>query len=106
MPDFGNGVTVLQDAYLDTKFSPKFKIRFGENKPQFGLEKLQSGTDLTFVERSLATNLVPNRDLGIYAYGDLFGDKLTYQAGVMNGVVDLGNSDIFFFQAEDGIRDA
>jgi phosphate-selective porin OprO and OprP len=94
MPDFGNGVTVLQDAYLDAKFSPKFKIRFGKTKPPFGLERLQSATDLTFVERSLATNLVPNRDLGIYAFGDLVRDKISYAAGIMNGVVDLGNSDL------------
>jgi phosphate-selective porin OprO/OprP len=94
MPDFGLGVTVLQDAYLDAKFSPKFKIRFGKAKAPFGLERLQSATDIIFIERSLATNLVPNRDLGIYVFGDLDGDKVSYAAGVFNGVVDLGSADI------------
>jgi phosphate-selective porin OprO and OprP len=93
MPDFGNGVTVLQDAYLDARFSPKTKIRFGKTKPPFGLERLQSATDLTFVERSLATNLVPNRDVGIYLFGDLAHEKMNYAAGIFNGVVDLGNAD-------------
>src|SRR4051794_29489744 len=27
MPDFGNGTTVVQDAYLDIRFSPKFRVR-------------------------------------------------------------------------------
>ncbi len=94
MPDFGGGVTVLQDAYLDAKFSSKFKIRFGKAKAPFGLERLQSATDLLFVERSLATNLVPNRDIGISAFGDFVGDKISYAAGVFNGVVDLGSGDI------------
>lgn len=94
MPDFGQGVTVLQDAYLDAKFNPAFKIRFGKGKVPFGLERLQSATDLIFIERSLATNLVPNRDLGIYAFGDIAGDKASYAAGVFNGVVDLGSADL------------
>ena len=94
MPDFGGGTTVLQDAYLDAKFNPAFKIRFGKAKTPFGLERLQSATDIIFIERSLATNLVPNRDLGIVVFGDIDGDKLSYAAGIFNGVVDLGSADI------------
>ena len=94
MPDFGLGTTVLQDAYLDAKFHPSFKIRFGKAKVPFGLERLQSATDIIFIERSLATNLVPNRDIGIYAFGDISGDKISYAVGMFNGVVDLGSSDI------------
>ncbi len=94
MPDFGGGVTVLQDAYLEARFHPAFKVRFGKTKEPFGLERLQSGTDIIFIERSLATNLVPNRDLGIYVSGDLSGDKVNYAAGIFNGVVDLGSGDI------------
>lgn len=94
MPDFGGGNTVLQDAYLDARFHPAFKIRFGKAKEPFGLERLQSATDIIFIERSLATNLVPNRDLGIYLFGDISGDKVNYAAGIFNGVVDLGSGDI------------
>ena len=32
MPDFGLGTTVLQDAYLDLRFSPEFQIRAGKYK--------------------------------------------------------------------------
>jgi phosphate-selective porin OprO and OprP len=97
MPDFGGGTTVLQDAYLDAKFNPAFKIRFGKAKTPFGLERLQSATDIIFIERSLATNLVPNRDLGIVVFGDIGGDKFSYAVGVFNGVVDLGSADLDTF---------
>lgn len=30
MPDFGGGTTVLQDAYLDARVSPRFRIRAGK----------------------------------------------------------------------------
>jgi phosphate-selective porin OprO/OprP len=92
MPDFGGGTTVLQDAYLDARVSPRFRIRAGKYKPPVGLERLQSGTDILFVERALPTNLVPNRDLGIQLHGDLPGG-LNYAVGVFNGVPDLGSAD-------------
>ncbi|HYU33428.1 MAG TPA: porin, partial [Thermoanaerobaculia bacterium] len=94
MPDFGAGTTVLQDAYLDARFSPKLKVRTGKFKPPVGLERLQSGQDLLFVERALPTNLVPNRDLGIQLFGDLAGGNVSWAAGVFNGVPDGGNGDL------------
>ncbi|HEV2845706.1 MAG TPA: porin, partial [Thermoanaerobaculia bacterium] len=32
MPDFGGGQTVLQDAYLEGKLSPRFRVRAGKFK--------------------------------------------------------------------------
>lgn len=94
MTDFGAGTTVLQDAYLETRFSPRFKVRAGKFKPPVGIERLQSGTDILFVERALPTALVPNRDLGVQLSGDLAGGRVTYAAGVWNGVVDGGSGDL------------
>jgi phosphate-selective porin OprO/OprP len=93
MPDFGAGQTVLQDAYVEGKLSPAFRVRAGKFKPPVGLERLQSGADILFVERSLPTNLVPNRDLGVQVAGDLAGGIASYQLGVFNGVVDGGIAD-------------
>lgn len=93
MPDFGQGQTVLYDAYMEARFNPAFRIRAGKFKPPVGLERLQSATDLLFVERALPTNLVPNRDLGIQVGGDLAGGAMSYALGVFNGVPDLGNGD-------------
>jgi phosphate-selective porin OprO and OprP len=91
-PDFAGGSASAVDAYLDARLDPAFKIRAGKYKPFVGLERLQGGGDLKFVERSYVTNaILPNRDLGVSIYGDIFGDKLSYAFGVNNGVVDGGN---------------
>jgi len=94
MPDFGAGTTVLQDAYIDARFSPKLKVRAGKFKPPVGLERLQSATDILFVERGLPTNLVPNRDLGVQLFGDLAGGNVSWAAGVFNGVPDGSSGDL------------
>jgi len=94
MPDFGQGQTVLYDAYADARFAPWLKLRVGKYKPQFGLERLESATELTFIERGEPTNIAPNRDLGASLYGDLAGGRLSYAIGVFNGVVDGGNADL------------
>ena len=94
MPDFGGGATVLQDAYVDARFRPQFRIRAGKFKAPFGMERLVSATELTFIERALPTSLVPNRDVGVMAHGDLRGDTLSYAVGLFNGVVDGGSADL------------
>ncbi len=94
MPDFGGGTTVLQDAYIDGRFKPGFRVRAGKFKPPVGLERLQSGTDILFVERSLPTNLVPNRDLGVQVFGEFGGGAVAYAVGLFNGVPDGGSGDL------------
>jgi phosphate-selective porin OprO/OprP len=88
MPDFGNGTTLVQDAYIDIRFSSKFRVRSGKNKTPVGYELLISDSNLLFPERTLASSLVPNRDIGIQVQGDLAGGTLSYAAGVFNGVPD------------------
>jgi phosphate-selective porin OprO/OprP len=93
MPDFGGGTTVLQDAWLDFKPSPKLRVRVGKYKSPVGLERLQSATALTFVERAFPTLLVPNRDVGIMLHGELAGGVVAYAAGVFDGAPDGGSVD-------------
>ncbi len=93
MPDFGEGKAVLQDAYLELRYFPKMSIRAGKFKAPFGLERLQSGTDLMFVERGLPTDLVPNRDLGIQLGGELAKSRLNYAFGLFNGTPDGASVD-------------
>jgi phosphate-selective porin OprO/OprP len=92
MTDFGGGTAVVQDAYLDARFSKYFNLRTGKQKPPLGQERLLSATDILFIERALPTALVPNRDVGIQAYGDLT-PWLAYNLGVFNGVIDGGSGD-------------
>jgi phosphate-selective porin OprO/OprP len=92
MPDFGNGTAVVQDAYFDIRFSPKFRVRAGKDKTPVGLELLQGDAYLLFPERALASSLVPNRDVGVQVQGDVFGNHLFYAAGIMNGIPDGSSS--------------
>jgi len=94
MPDFGNGQTVLTDAYLDIRFARSFRIRTGKDKEPIGYELLQGDAYLLFPERALASSLVPNRDVGVQAQGDLWGKRVTYAAGVFNGIPDGTSSTI------------
>ncbi len=94
MPDFAGGTAILFDGYADLRLRPEFVLRAGKYKPPVGLERLQSATDILFVERGLPTNLVPNRDIGLELTGDIKQGVLSYAAGVFNGTVDLGNTDV------------
>jgi phosphate-selective porin OprO/OprP len=88
MPDFGNGTATLVDAYFDTRFSSALRVRAGKDKTPVGYESLISDASVLFPERSLVSTLVPLRDVGFQAQGDLAGQKLSYAAGVFNGVPD------------------
>jgi phosphate-selective porin OprO/OprP len=92
-PDFAGSRAVLQDLYIDARLHPAAKVRIGKFKAPFGLERLQSGNDLRFIERGLPTNLVPNRDVGVQLHGDVLGGALNYAVGVFNGVLDGGSSE-------------
>jgi phosphate-selective porin OprO/OprP len=91
MPDFGNGTTTISDAYFDVRFSPKFRVRAGKDKTPVGYELLMGDAFLLFPERSLASSLVPNRDVGVAVQGDL-SPKFFYAGGVFNGVPDGASS--------------
>jgi phosphate-selective porin OprO and OprP len=94
VPDFAGGTVVVQDAYVDTIFAPAFRIRAGKGKTPFGFERLHPASNLTFFERALPTTLVPNRDIGVQALGDISGGVVSYLAGIMNGVPDGGSGDV------------
>lgn len=101
MPDFGNGATIVQDAYFDIRFSPAFRVRSGKDKTPVGYELLQGDAFLLFPERALASSLVPNRDIGVQVQGDLASAKLFYAVGVFNGIPD-GTSSTTELDANNG----
>jgi phosphate-selective porin OprO/OprP len=92
-PDFSNGKVELFDAYLEARFSPRFRVRAGKFKAPVGLERLQSGSDIRFVERALPTLVAPNRDVGVVIFGDMRGGHVSCAASVMNGVADGTSAD-------------
>ena len=95
LPDFAGGKLVVQDAYIDIRYSDLVKLRIGKTKVPFGIERLQNETSTTFAQRGLPNNLVPNRDLGLELFGDLdlATAVISYQLGIFNGVADGGSGD-------------
>lgn len=91
-PDLASSQGVIQDLYGQYKFSPEFSLRGGKFKEPIGLDVLKSDRDTLFVERSLPSNLLPSRDIGLMAYGDIL-PEFSYDIGVFNGVPDRGIED-------------
>jgi phosphate-selective porin OprO/OprP len=52
MEDFGQGTTILEDAYADIHYWPEFRLRAGKFKEPVGLERLDEDRALKFVERA------------------------------------------------------
>lgn len=94
-PDFGQGRTVIQDAYVVGRFRPGVQVTAGKFKSPVGLERLQSANDIRFVTRGFPTSLAPNRDLGIQVGGNLLEGRLSYAVAWLNGSNDGASSETF-----------
>ncbi len=88
VPEFGGSSPVIVDANLGVTVSPALQFKLGRFKSPVGLELLQSDSWTFFDERSIVTNLVPNRDLGIQASGDILNGTVNYTVGIFGGVAD------------------
>ncbi len=95
MPDFGQGRSVVQDAYIRARFNPAGQLTVGKFKSPVGLERLQSANDMKWVQRAYPTSLAPNRDIGFQLGGDLANGRFSYQAAFMNGSNDGSSSETF-----------
>jgi phosphate-selective porin OprO and OprP len=93
-PDFAGGTLVVQDAYVDTRFTTAFRLRLGKAKTPYGHERLHSANSLLFIDRAAPTAVAPNRDLGIQVLGDLAEGIVSYAAGLLNGVPDGASADL------------
>ena len=93
-PDFGNNTIAVYDTYLDTHPWPWLRLRVGKFKGPVGLERLQSDSDLVFVERALDSNLSAQREVGVQLWGDVAGGLVHWDAGVFNGNPDNGLDNI------------
>ena len=87
-PEFAGDSASIVDVYADLRFDPAYTLRVGKFTSPVGLERLQSSSALSDIERSLASELAPNRDIGIQLQGDVADGRLGYAVGVFNGAVD------------------
>lgn len=96
VPEFGgtsgNGSLTLLDANINVALKPGLQLRFGRFREPVGLEQLQSDSVAFFAERSIVSQFVPNRDVGVQIAGDVLDGRLSYALGVFNGVADGTNN--------------
>ena len=93
-PDFGGSAVQIQDAYINYHYNSALQLEAGKFKAPVGLEQLQSDAYLVLNERSLVTELVPNRDLGIELHGDVLDGTVSYAAGLFNGGTDYNGTTV------------
>lgn len=87
-PEFAGDSASIVDAYADLRFDPAYTVRLGKFTSPVGLERLQSSSALSDVERALPSELAPNRDIGVQLQGELAQGRIGYAVGVFNGTVD------------------
>lgn len=83
----------IRDACIDFEINEKCISRWANSSPPKGLGRLQSSMYLMFAERSLLTNLIPNRDIGVRLHGTILDNKVSYTTGLFGGVPDGGSSE-------------
>ncbi len=86
--------TTIADAYINYDTIDEIQVQAGKFTVPVGLEMLTPAAFLPFSERSLTSNLIPNRDLGVMTHGSLFSYKLSWAAmvgaGARNDTVQSG----------------
>jgi phosphate-selective porin OprO and OprP len=93
LPDFGQGQTRIQDAYMNVHYWDEFQVIAGKFKQPFSYEQLIQDRFTPLMERSLIDQLVPARDLGVMFHGqNLIGGRVDYGIAVSNGEQN-GDSD-------------
>ena len=77
---------ILDDAWLNWRFSELVSAQFGQYKTPFSREELYNDGFLQFTERSIAVDAFkPSRDIGLMAAGSWCRNLLAYQVGVFGG---------------------
>jgi phosphate-selective porin OprO/OprP len=81
---------VPYDFHVDWRPYHEFNVRVGGFKSSFGLERRGRSYALLFIERGFPTMLAPNRDLGVFFYGQTKDSFFSYDVSVVAGAENLG----------------
>lgn len=82
--DFAPAAAVVDSAFINFGWMKNAQIRVGQFTMPFNLETIVSSNNIDYLERSLNSNLAPNKELGAMVYGaPLTG--FTYALAVSNG---------------------
>jgi phosphate-selective porin OprO/OprP len=98
--DLAGGMVNVKDAYVETRLSPAFRVRFGRMKSPTSYDRLLSIASILFVERGMTSAVAPDRETGLQILGDLGKGAFSYAVALTNGAVD-GESGDFRIVAND-----
>jgi len=79
-------VEIIQDAYMNVHYWDAFQFEAGKYKQPIGFEQLIQDRYTPFIERSMFDQLLPGRDVGVMAHGEmLFSNRLDWAVSFANG---------------------
>jgi phosphate-selective porin OprO/OprP len=84
VPDFGYLGFLLYDASVTYHFAPWLQLTAGKFKGPVGLEQLQQDISAPLNEHSLASDLVPLRELGVQLSGEFADGQVMWSGGIYN----------------------
>lgn len=90
--EFGGSAVSVLDANITAEIIPGLIFKAGKFKTPVGLEVLVPDHATTFLERTILSGFMPNRDIGIQLSGEMGAGRVSYTAGIFNGVADGANS--------------
>ncbi len=90
--EFAGSSSVLLDANFTFAYAPEAQLKLGRFKTPVGLEQLQPDYTNFFAERSVVSQFLPGRDVGLQVGGNLSADRVSYAIGVFNGTPDGANN--------------
>ncbi|HKE19978.1 MAG TPA: porin [Kofleriaceae bacterium] len=74
------------DYFIDYELAPELSLRAGQDKMYFTRVWWASDSSIDIFERPAAVEgLRYDRDIGLWAHGSLWGDRVAYHAGMSNG---------------------
>lgn len=103
MPDFGQNTPQIQDVYVELKLLSFLRPRVGKFKTPLGLEDLRSDSEASFSERSLASDVVPLREVGAQLSGAVLHHSISYAIGYFNGTTDGSNGNFQWRTSNEGV---
>jgi phosphate-selective porin OprO/OprP len=80
--DFVNGKVAPTDLYIQLRNLPFGNLRVGHFYEPFSLEELTSDNYITFMERSVMSVFVPQRNTGIAAFNAVADKRVTWGVGI------------------------
>jgi phosphate-selective porin OprO and OprP len=94
LPDFGNGATIEQDAYMNVHYWSSFQFEIGRFKQPISYEQLIQDRYVPTLERSIIDQLTPQRDIGAMIHGeDIFKGRFDYAVSISNGEINGNTTD-------------